>query len=736
MALGFRDCCNEFNYFLLTETPATVSEFEIYYIQTAEGPSFCATYINLPPLNYTPTTYNTISITQQTDCDACIATNPCPTEENILENQFGVGSVITQPDCNFTSIRYLLVDCFPVNPTFQNSLDGEVILNVTGGVPPYVFRDFNTNQVLQGNPVIDNFYRVLNEVPAGDYRFLVSDTDENFIIDITCTLTAPPPFPVFQVETVDATVFGKPDGRINFIVLSAGTPPYGYIINGIVYDELPIIIGAGTYTVTIFDQFYTTEYEVIVEQPPPVDYPSQLCFNVTAIVGVCSQEFGLQFDRFVNDYDYRAQYYAVNPIILGFGELNLRYEESVGGWIIVESDWNGSPQYTTLPFACPASISYLVGFRKLNGTTDTPDGVDWATTSLNFSNPSVSAGFCVPKVVVLSTTDSCTDPITPTRGGVTLQASGGSGPPYKYVINPVGITTPNNIINLDPGSYTAQVIDGSGNISQTVSFTINSVTPFVFSLANLNQCLTFTQNSVFLNVVPGGGANRIEPGESRRTRINTTTNFNFSQLPPGFEITTRISITMDFTATVSVTPYIDPRTYLAINIDNSPITNSTITTNGVTSNFMNGVNYVTTTYPNTLLGNGWYRIANGSTGCATGTGNCPLPLDVNGARYRKTVVWTSNLLTINNTTSISLTYFNEFTNSIPIIASTTTGCYNGCGGGLVFSNLTVNMLTPTKTKGCGSVSGGNRRIIFYSFNQHPNNGARFTADVPPSPRCP
>jgi hypothetical protein len=734
MALGFRDCCNQFNYFFLSETPATVSEFETYYIQTIEGPYFCATYLNLPPLNYTPTTYNTVSITEQVSCDSCVSSNPCPVEENILENQFGPGSIIIQPDCNFTSIRYLNVECFPVNPTYENSLDGEVILFVNGGVPPYTFRNYNTGQVLQANPIIDNFYTVMTNVTAGDYRVVVSDTNENFIIDITCTLVAPPPFPVFSAVTTDASVFGKPDGQIDLIVLSAGTRPYTYIVNGIGFSELPIIVGAGTYVITVIDQFYTTTVTAIVGQPPPVNYPSELCFNVTAIVGQCSEQFGLKFFRFVNDYDYRAQYYADNPIVLGFNELNLKYVELFGGWVIVESDWNGSPQFTN---ACSvANISYPVGFRKLNGTTDTPDGLDWATTSLNFASPTVIAGVCTPSLRVLSTTNSCTDLISPTKGSVTLEATGGAGGPYKYSISPVGILTNNNIINLDPNSYIAQAEDRDKKISNRVSFTINSVTPFVFNLANLNQCLTYTQNSVFLNVVPGGGANQIEPGESRRTRITTTTNFNFSQLPEGFEITSRITITMDFQVTVSVTPYTDPRIYLSTNIDSTPITTSTITTNGVTSNFMDNINYVTSTYPNTLLGDGWYRIANGSTSCATGTGNCPLPLDVNGARYRKTVVWTSNLLTINNTTSVSLTYFNEFTNSIPIITSTTTGCYNGCGGGLVVSALNVTMLTPTKTKGCGSVTNGNRRLMYYSFNQHPKNGARFTGDILPSPLCP
>ena len=744
MALGFRDCCNEFNYFLLTETPASVSEFEVYYIETNEGPTFCATYINLPPLNYTPTTYNVTNLIQQVDCATCILTNPCPTEQNILENQFGPGSAIIQSDCNFTSIRYLDVECFPVNPTYQNSLDGQVVLFATGGVPPYLFRDFNTNQVLQANPVIDNFYTVLTNVPAGDYRFLVSDTDENFIIDITCTLTAPPPFPVFSAQTIDATVYGKPDGQIDLIVLSAGTPPYGYIINGIVYDTLPITVGAGTYTITIFDQFYTTEVTAIVNEPPPVDYPQLLCFNTTVTTAPgCTQIFGLTFTRFVNDYDYRAQYYADNPEIIGFTELNIRYEVSSGGWVIVPSKWNGGAQ-----FSSPCLVSILspgdIGFIKLDGTTDTPDG-EWFTDSIvYFTSTSVASGACVPTLTLRGTTDYCS--VTPvTFGTVSLEAAGGTGQPYKFVVIPDSnlggaITSPNPIVgSLQSGNYTAYVLDNTGTQSGVISFTINSTTPYILNLANINQCLTYTQNSVFLNVVPasaGGGVNRIDPGESRRTRVTTSTNFNFSFLPTGFEVTTRITISMDFTATVSVTPYTDPRTYFINNINSSPITTSTITTDGVTSDFMNGVNYVTSTYPNPLLGDGWYRIANGSVSCATGTGNCPAPLDVNGARYRKTVTWTSNLLTINNTTSISLSYFNEFINSIPIIIGTTTGCYNGCGGGQIFSTLNASMLTPTKTKGCGSVTGTSRRLMYYIYSQHPNNGASLVNNIPPAPLCP
>ena len=58
MALGFRDCCNENFYFLLSGIPANVSEFETYYIQTTHGENFCAEYLEIPSLNYQPPIYN------------------------------------------------------------------------------------------------------------------------------------------------------------------------------------------------------------------------------------------------------------------------------------------------------------------------------------------------------------------------------------------------------------------------------------------------------------------------------------------------------------------------------------------------------------------------------------------------------------------------------------------------------------------------------------------------------
>ena len=72
MALGFQNCCDVEDYFYVTGIPGSVSEFEIYYIETVEGDTLCGTYVELPTLDYQPITYDLIGMTAQTSCANCI----------------------------------------------------------------------------------------------------------------------------------------------------------------------------------------------------------------------------------------------------------------------------------------------------------------------------------------------------------------------------------------------------------------------------------------------------------------------------------------------------------------------------------------------------------------------------------------------------------------------------------------------------------------------------------------
>jgi hypothetical protein len=238
MAQGFRDCCNEFSYFTLTQIPATVSEFETYYIRTTQGLTFCASYVNIPPINYELPQFSSLEITQQTDCATCISLYPCITDEAIILEQFGEGSIVSVYDCSFSTIIAMNVDCLSVNPTFNNTNDGQVVVSTTGGVPPYTFT-VNSNQVVNYTR-IDNRFILLPNATVGTYNITITDSNGDFIIPLQCTLTAPPPPPIVECNTTDATFFGKPDGLLDFTIID-GTPPFTFYLNGIPINYRPVL---------------------------------------------------------------------------------------------------------------------------------------------------------------------------------------------------------------------------------------------------------------------------------------------------------------------------------------------------------------------------------------------------------------------------------------------------------------------------------------------------------------
>jgi len=66
MAFGFQNCCDIEDYFYVNGIPGSVSEYEIYYIETVQGNTLCGTYVELPELFYQPITYDLVGMTAQT----------------------------------------------------------------------------------------------------------------------------------------------------------------------------------------------------------------------------------------------------------------------------------------------------------------------------------------------------------------------------------------------------------------------------------------------------------------------------------------------------------------------------------------------------------------------------------------------------------------------------------------------------------------------------------------------
>jgi hypothetical protein len=193
MALGFQNCCDVEDYFYVTGIPGSVSEFEIYYIETVEGDTLCGTYVELPTLNYQPIIYDLVGMTAQTSCTNCILLNPCPTGITIDFGTQSTGIFTPVNECNVKTIFPFTAECRTVVPVIgEGNVNGSVSLFVTGGTPPYNFYSAGTEtQIGVGVLPVNNEYLLFENVPAGDYSILVHDFWGDNVQVVTCTCTLP-----------------------------------------------------------------------------------------------------------------------------------------------------------------------------------------------------------------------------------------------------------------------------------------------------------------------------------------------------------------------------------------------------------------------------------------------------------------------------------------------------------------------------------------------------------------
>jgi hypothetical protein len=498
MALGFQDCCNSSSYFFLNGIPATVSQNEFYHIITLEGPAFCATYTNIPALNYQPPTYTLVEMTEYTSCDTCFAGAPltCPAQETIFLSQFGPGSISVGTDCSIRTLFPMIVECFSTNPTFDGFADGVVRLFVTGGTPPYSFFNLIDGTVFGGAlPVVNSTYTLIDGALEGEYPIQVVDAQSDFNITVNCVLESPPTILTLVATTTPVSIAGNCDGTLS-ISVTEGTPPYQIFVNGLPETETNLVdLCAGDYEITAIDSGVGTDQQitsttVTIGSPAAIIYSDRLCLSFS----YCGTRFALTFTR-SGDYNFRANYTCDNPDDVGLTTLILRWE---AGWTTTQETSNGNLAFE-VPCAQPLP-SLLVQFTKLSNQTEQPTG-NWRGPLGLFQgiNATVDPGVCVASVPV--------DPIDPPAqpiltfttnnaqcgqvlGSVILVGSGGAGGPYQYSVN--GVLQGSSTVQLPTGNYVATTTDSIGTVSSSVSFNIGT-TPSV----NVNINLTTSVDTSF-----------------------------------------------------------------------------------------------------------------------------------------------------------------------------------------------------------------------------------------------
>ena len=714
MALGFQDCCNSASYFYLVGIPATVSEFETYYITTSQGENFCATYVDVPALNYLPPTYNLLSMTQFVDCDDCKTSNnyTCPTSETLLINQLTAASVAGS-DCGIITIMPLFVECNSTNPTFAGLTNGSVSLYVTGGTPPYFFYSAGTTSAVGNNQSNNNVFPIFQNLPEGTYNVDVTDSNEDFFISISCTLDATPPDLIVSCLPTNVNIYGGNNGVLNLSV-NGGTAPYTYTYLGN-NVSLPITnLVAGTYTVVVTDSGVGEDQQSVtidctVYQPDPINFPDNICMNFT----LCGTVFLLQFERDTTDINFRASYVCTNPSLIGLSSLSIYYGDN--GWTTSTQNITSQPS-----FSSPCGISYigqtfLATCSVPNANTPVATWISGGGALTGVVPIVVSNGICAPTAQFISSETFCL--ATPTTlANVVVSAYGGT-PPYMWNVynNFVNQTSTSPTFQLISGTYTLVVSDSNGNQSQPISFTVplESGTDVLFGI---DACSDGDVTVSTMN--PVDSTPQISPGESRNLLALVNTVIDFSFIPDGAEFTGKLKIILDsvYTSGSANEKFPEPQ-YITVN----PLfAINEITTNGVTTNFLNGVTpvYTEENYPSFNGTNGiWYNFGQGNECCEEPSEQ--------GLKWKQYEYWLTEDLTFNNTTVVSITVGVLTVNAVPFIQGL---CADSFCGGYLHNTFSIILQDLNVVSGCLNVDGAKALL---SFSVQNNSDGTAGWDNPP-----
>lgn len=162
----------------------------------------------------------TITVTDANSCEATLA-NIC----------------LTQP----TAISFRVVDI--ENVKCKGGNDGAIQLDVTGGVPNYVF---SWDKV--GDPDED-----IENLSAGDYKLTVRDRNgQGCAVDTTITITEPEKLTISDGVITNVSCKGGNDGKVN-VDISGGVQNYTYKWSSGETIEDPVNKKAGVYCLTITD---------------------------------------------------------------------------------------------------------------------------------------------------------------------------------------------------------------------------------------------------------------------------------------------------------------------------------------------------------------------------------------------------------------------------------------------------------------------------------------------------
>lgn len=345
-----------------------------------------------------------------------------------------------------------------------------VVLNVTGGTPPYNY--LWNNGLTVGTAV----------VPAGTYSVTVSDA--NSCSKTVAFILAQPAAALNATGSVTNTsVFSASDGAIN-VAVSGGTMPYSYLWNDGMTTEDRNNIAAGIYTVTITDNSNcTTTAQFTVTQPSAEIIASGITTHVLCF-GNNSGSINQHISGGVPPYSFHWEN--------GFTTED-RNNLPAGNYSVTITDNIGTTTSAAYSITQPAAAMDATGsainvscFGGNNGLVDItvsggvpPYDYNWgngitfedrtnliagsyAVTVTDENNCTTSVAFSISQpAAALTATDAITEVSVygGNDGAIDITANGGTVP-YSYSWN-IGVST-EDLNNILAGNYSVTITDNNG----------------------------------------------------------------------------------------------------------------------------------------------------------------------------------------------------------------------------------------------------------------------------------
>jgi len=453
---------------------------------------------------------------------------------------------ITQPDS--TSINFDIVE-----PNCDNTSDGVITVNATGGTPLYEYS-------LDGGAYQSN--NSFTGLSDGTYTISVRDNNGCVYFKDT-TLSAQYTFSLVIDSLKDISCTGSVDGYVE-IGTNGGVSPFSYSQDNstFVADSVFTNLSASNYTFYAEDDNgCAASIAVALVESPPIHIELDSVIELSCY-GDSNGEIHVSVSGSTANYAYE---WRSNGVVVATSQDLTGL--SAGSYNLTVSTSSSCEANLAVTLVDPPLLSVdtsTITNVSCNGATDgaalvsvsggtAPYSYTWEDASNNLISNSqnlsgVGAGVytltvadtngCVantvatisaPNTLSFTTSEVQVSCVNSNDGSITVTPLGGTTP-YSYILNGGAIQNNNIFYNLAAGTYTIEVIDANGcSISNNV--TLSNQYTFSLNISNQTNVSCSGQNDGTIDLMATGGAGTITYTVNG---ANAQTNATFNNLAAGF----------------------------------------------------------------------------------------------------------------------------------------------------------------------------------------------------------